>query len=217
MSTPSRPTPYSTEIDTSLVRLGRALAGGHLPTIVRAIFSHKELRHLVELKMLDILNSECSTLCRRKVDPPSPFRKIEVSQLAEFKWSNFIQDLEVNAPTLLKVFSTIASHNDHRNDHKLGERHVPGIYMAISTLLKERNREMCGIQTMLSLILFASRAQKQVLTGYLFIYLCSLLNILGFVVITGVCSAESCWCHPELHRHSKCCWSHQQAAPSTYP
>ena len=93
MNTPSRPTPYSTEVDTSLVRLGRALAGGHLLTIVRAIFSHKELRHLVELKMLDILNSECSTLCRRKVDPPSLFRKIEVSQLAEFKWSNFIQDL----------------------------------------------------------------------------------------------------------------------------
>lgn len=170
MSTPSRPTPYCTEIDTSLVRLGRALAGGHLPTIVRAIFSHKELRHLVELKMLDILNSECSTLCRRKVDPPSPFRKIELSQLAEFQWSNFIQDLEVNAPTLLKVFSTIASHNDHRNDHKLGERHVPGICMAISTLLKERNREICGIQTMLSLILFTSRVQKQVITGYLLIY-----------------------------------------------
>ena len=217
VSTPSRLTPYSTEVNTSLVRLGRALAGGHLPAIARAVFSHDELQHLVELKMLDILNSECSTLCKRRVDPPSPFRKMEVSQLAEFKWSNFIQDLEVNAPTLLKVFSTIASHSDHRNNHKLGERHFPGICMAISTLLKERNREMCGIQTMLSLILFTSRAQKQVLKSYIIIKLPSPLNILGFLVITGVCSAESCGCHFELHWHSQCCYSHQQAAPSTYP
>ena len=76
----------------------------------------------------------------------------------------------MNVPTLLKVFSTIASHNNRRNNHKLDKRHVPGICMAISTLLKERNREMCGIQTMLSLILFTSREQKQVITGYLLIY-----------------------------------------------
>ncbi len=34
--------------------------------------------------------------------------------------------------------------------------------MAIAVLLKERYREMCGIQTMLSLVLFTSRVQKQV-------------------------------------------------------
>ena len=58
VSTPSRLTPYSTEVNTSLVRLGRALAGGHLPAIVRAIFSHDKLRHLVEFMMLDILNMQ---------------------------------------------------------------------------------------------------------------------------------------------------------------
>ena len=165
VSTPNRPTPYSIQLSADLARVGRALAGGHLPTIVRAIFSHEGLRHLVELKLLDILTNECSTLCRRKADPPSPFRRFEVSQLAGFKWSVFIQDLQVNAPTLLKVFSTIASHSDHRNDRKQGDRHYPGICMAVSTILKE---EMCGIQTILSLLLFTSRVQKQVCK--LFIY-----------------------------------------------
>ena len=33
--------------------------------------------------------------------------------------------------------------------------------MATAIMLKERNREMCGIQTLLSLILFSSHVQKQ--------------------------------------------------------
>lgn len=34
--------------------------------------------------------------------------------------------------------------------------------MAAATLLKERNREMCGVQTMVSLVMFNSHVQKKV-------------------------------------------------------
>ena len=56
----------------------------------------------------------------------------------------------------------IVNRNDYRNQHKQGERHHPGICMAIATLLKERNHEMCGVQTYLSLVLFSSRVHKEV-------------------------------------------------------
>ena len=52
-------------------------------------------------------------------------------------------------------------HNDHRNNNKKGTHHIPGVCMAIAILL-ERNREMCGIQSLLPLILFQSHAQKRV-------------------------------------------------------
>ena len=46
----------------------------------------------------------------------------------------------------------------NRNQQKRGDAHC----MLMAILLKERNREMCGVQTLLSLILFSSRVQKQV-------------------------------------------------------
>ena len=65
-----------------------------------------------------------------------------------------VYELQAKAPTLLRVLSTIGAHNDHRNQKKCGS-------MA-SVVLKERNREMCGLQSIMSLLLFASRVDKVV-------------------------------------------------------
>ena len=77
-------------------------------------------------------------------------------------WIGCTDELQRKAPVLLRVFSKIVSSNDHRNQQKCGDRHLPGICTAIAVLLKERNREMNGIQRMVSLVLFTSRVQKQV-------------------------------------------------------
>ena len=66
------------------------------------------------------------------------------------------------APILLRVLSKIVDKNNHHNQLKQGERHQAGVCMAAALLLKERNREMGGIQRLLSLVLFTSRVQKQV-------------------------------------------------------
>ena len=44
---------------------------------------------------------------------------------------------------------------------KKDEQHMPGICMAVATLLKERNREMCGVQSIISV---ASQVKKKVST-----------------------------------------------------
>ena len=75
---------------------------------------------------------------------------------------NCIRELESKAPTLLRVLSTICSQNDHCNQHKHSDVHHPGIFMSVATILKERNREMCGIQTLVSLLLFTSQVDKKV-------------------------------------------------------
>jgi len=74
--------------------------------------------------------------------------------------------VKVKAPVLFQLLVTAVSHNDHRNTHKQGCHHYPGICMAAAVLLKERNRvnrEMCGVQTMLSLVMFNAHVQKKVI------------------------------------------------------
>ena len=162
VSTPSRSEPYCKFVEDSLCKLGRALTGGHHSTIAKMVLAHEGIREHILLKLFDLIDAECSKLCQRACNPPSLFRKIPVESLPKFQWGSCIKELEVKAPTLLRMLSMIVSRNDHRNQHKQGERHHPGICMAIATLLKERNREMCGVQTFLSLVLFSSRVHKQV-------------------------------------------------------
>ena len=93
----------------------------------------------------------------------SRFRSIPVEQLVQFKWSDLVDDMRSKSPILLQAFSTVVSHNDHRNTSKKGEqRHNPSICMATAILLKERNREMCGVQAIISIALYLSRVQKKV-------------------------------------------------------
>ena len=110
--------------------------------------------------MLSLIDDECAALCRQA--EPTCFRKTPSEELHDFKWSTYISEMKAKSPVLLKLFRMIVSHSDSRNDHKQGNRHNPGICMAISVLLKERNREMIGLQTYISLLLFTSHVQKQV-------------------------------------------------------
>jgi len=72
-----------------------------------------------------------------------------------------IYDLSLKAPTLLHVLSSIVSYSDHRNK-KANSAHHPGLCMTVVILLKERNREVCGVQSLLSLLLYSSHVDKQV-------------------------------------------------------
>ena len=54
------------------------------------------------------------------------------------------------------------SRSDHRNRVKRGQHHFPGVCVAVAVLMKERNKHMNGVQTLISLALFSSRVQKKV-------------------------------------------------------
>ena len=94
--------------------------------------------------------------------PPSLFCKGPVTEMSDFKWDCFSDELRSKAPTLFQVLFKIASRNDHRNEHKCGCAHNAGICIAAAIILKERNREMCGVQSIISLLLFSSHVDKQV-------------------------------------------------------
>ena len=165
VETPSRPAPFHKTLDAPLTRVGRALAGGNLQAISKAVFNHDGLRQQILQKITDAINGEMTELSRKRANPPSLFRRIPTEKLSDFRWNECIAELKSKAPILLQVVSTLVSSNDSRNKGKCGDVHHPGVCMAIAILLKERNREMCGIQMLLSLVLFTSRVQKQVRTG----------------------------------------------------
>ena len=142
-------------------KIGRALAGGHLPSIAKSIMGHDNLRELLFKQFVAQIDLECSQLCHR---PPksSVYRKMPQALLADFSWKFFVEDLQNMAPTFFQILSTIASHGDHQNKTKIGGAHNPGICMAAAVILKERNREMNGVQSILSLLFFTSHVNKQV-------------------------------------------------------
>ena len=142
--------------------------------------------------LLDKLDAECSKLCQR--NDKSAFRNIPVSQMSAFDWKPLTNELELKAPMLLQILRTLASSKDHRNKRKSDSAHYPGICTAASVILKERNREMCGIQSVVSLLLFSSHANKQVkfYTVIPNVHMHATYFILYIHTCTGVCKAKSC-------------------------
>jgi hypothetical protein len=148
------------EVDGSLQKIGRTLAGGHIPSIAKSVFANPSLRELLVEKVVQEVGNECASLCSRSAQPVSLFHRLSLDQSDTFAWKKYIGELEQKCPTLFRLFTHIVSHTDHRNASKRGEKHYPGICMATAILLKERNREMIGIQAFLSLVLFSSRVEK---------------------------------------------------------
>ena len=108
--------------------------------------------------ILQDISQECSNLCKKT--PTSLFRKIPVDKMAEFSWEELIKELTFTAPTMLRVVSSIAVRIQNQ---VTSPSHYPGICAAVAVMLKERNKEMCGIQSMLSLLMYSCHCEKQVL------------------------------------------------------
>ena len=148
-------------LDEATNAIGRALATGHLPSVAEAIMNHESLANKLLQLFLDKLEAECAVLSQRSL-PLFLFRRVPPDEYATFEWKKLIENLTQKAPTLFHVLSSIVAHSDRRNKKKLDTAHYPGLCMTVAVLLKERNREMCGVQSLISLLLYSSHVDKQV-------------------------------------------------------
>lgn len=155
VSSPCCTTPFEGVVDNSLVTIGRSLAGGHIPSIAKAIVSHSYLKEEILFKVMNPVNEECAAICKRT---------------DKFSWEDCISEPQSTYPTLLRVHRSVVSYSDNRNVHK--QSSSPGLCMAILVILKERNRDMCGVQTFLSLVLFNSHMQNKVCQQSLSVFVC---------------------------------------------
>lgn len=161
VSTPSR-APYTKTLGESEAKVARQLLGGHAPSIAKAVMAMEDVKESLHQLVLKTINDECNTICQRK--NASTFRKMTMDQVVDFKWTLLIDELTAKAPLLFSVLSSIATYSDHRNITKTGAAHNPGICMAAAVILKERNREICGLQSLLSLLLYSCHSEKKVRT-----------------------------------------------------
>ena len=97
----------------------------------------EDVRESLYQLVLKTINGECNAICQQK--NASTFRKLTMDQVVDFKWSLLIDELTSKAPLLFNILSSIATHSDHRNITKVGAAHNPGICMAATVILKERN------------------------------------------------------------------------------
>ena len=152
---------------SSLQPLGEAkgkivgsLVAGDIPSTTSAIMEMKELKEAIYNHYMQTLTNECINLCSTADD--SLFRNIPVTAMAKYSWSDFMKELQSKAPTLLLTLLTLVSFNDHRNTKKLGTSHFPGVCSAVAILLKERSKNMCGLQSLVSVIMYSCHCEKQV-------------------------------------------------------
>ncbi len=152
------------EVDESLQKLRQALNSGNIQSIAKAAFSCPSLKDQLVEGVVKILDDECSTLCRNSGEFVSLFHRVPIDNVEALSWKQAVSELQRKSPILFRLIQTIVGRSDHRNLHKRGESHYPGMCMATAILLKERNTRMCGIQSFLSLVLFNCRVNKKVCT-----------------------------------------------------
>ena len=75
----SRQLPWTRKLNDRESLIGRALAGGHIPSMAKAVVRNAALRDAVILDVLDQLDNECRKLCQ--VTMPSLFSKVPLSKL----------------------------------------------------------------------------------------------------------------------------------------
>ena len=168
--------PFTKVLGQAEGKVARALLGGHAPSIAKAVLEREDVKEEVIKQLLREINEECSKLCSKTAI--SPYRTIPVDQLAGLKWKDMAEELQQKAPLLFSVLLSIVSRNDNRNVVKVAAAHYPGICSVAAILLKERNREMCGLQSLVSLLMFSCHAEKQVYCIYntIFIRVCTILK-----------------------------------------
>ena len=118
------------------------------------------VREEVITLFLDAIDRECVALCQKL--SVSRFRLIPVEELQQFKWTYLVEELQSRSPLLLRLLTATVGRSDNRNQSKAGAAHNPGICAAVAVILKERNREMCGLQSEVSLLMFSCHCEKKV-------------------------------------------------------
>ena len=153
--------------------------------VCEAVFTH----------FLDAIDHECTTLCRKLA--PTHFRTVPMENVQQFNWQPFVDDLECCGPLLLRALTRIAGHSNRRNKGKVGPAHFPGICTAAAVILKERHREMCGLQSVVSLLMYTCHYDKQVIHVYT---QCESVNMLTSQVFVRLNHLNLCASYPATLR-----------------
>ncbi|SMN01816.1 hypothetical protein SPONN_108 [uncultured Candidatus Thioglobus sp.] len=133
--------------------MSKALARGSKKSVVEDCFKDPKIHMYLKKKIGRVLKSEIKSMCSNKVN--SILRSTSsCKNLTKFKWSYVIDELKVHAPLLFDILVSCIPLN--------GANSQAIICMCSSLIFSNHFKHMNLIQKIISLILYAGRAGKQV-------------------------------------------------------
>ena len=155
----------------SLKKLGRYVGRGNRRSIASAAMSNARLRpELLRIVCRDVRN-EVQKVCSQKHDTILKLKSKPA--LAQFTWKTVMLELEQVAPTLMTLLhGFIASSKSYLDSVQ------PAICMCASIILKLQNKNVNLVQSVVSLVLKAGHATKEV-TERIRIYSCYIIFVDG--------------------------------------
>ena len=131
-------------------KTARALLGGHA---TKAVLEQDNIKKAIIRVLLEKLYEERIHICKKNIASPSA--QFQWISCQTSKWKTVVADIEEKATFSHSVLHSIKHRNGRRNTVKIGAAHCPRIRSPAAILLKERNIEMCGQQSLVHLLMLA--------------------------------------------------------------
>ena len=145
----------------SLKKVVRLACNGKIGSVVKFALKDPSMKSEVISKVGDSMRKELKSFCSNTFNSVL----VETSQAAleYFSWESMWQEMAKATPVIMSLFSTCLSHQADKAKLK------PIICMCTAILAKSRNPKLCLVQSIISLILLAGHASKQV-SIYIYMY-----------------------------------------------
>ena len=137
------------ELTGELASLGKAMVHGSTDPdkIARAVIKNDSLCNSVEKLVLQKLSSQLNELCARK--NPSLLRQTDKDSLLNFSLVKLCEEWKARAPLFFDVLMSCASNSNSMESNFF----LPGVAVAGSVLLKQRNPHMCALGTVFGVMM----------------------------------------------------------------
>lgn len=142
----------------SLKKLGRYVGRGNRRSIAKAAVGNATLRPELIAAICTKVTAEVKTLCSDAHD--SILRLKSKTALEYFTWETVWIELQQSAPTLMAILCQLIPLS------KKSDKVNPALCLCASVLLKLRNDKVNLIQSVISLVLKAGHATKEVCNTY---------------------------------------------------
>ena len=151
------------EIAASRQSIALTLAKGSDEDVAKAVTKNDTVKRSCIANILNELSDQCSELCR--LNNSSMLRSKTVCDIVSFKFGDFVNKelIKERASLLYQFLFTVAcSKASSRNTVKTLEKKILAMAMAAGILLKARNKDMCMVQVVTSLLLHSGGLSEMV-------------------------------------------------------
>ena len=138
----------------SLKRIVRLACNGKVGSIVKFALKDPSMKNQVISKVGEIMRNELKVFCSKKFD--SVLLESSQAALEYFSWESMWQEMAKATPVMMSLFCSCLSRRADKDKLK------PVICMCTAMLAKSRNPKLNLVQAIISLILLAGHASKQV-------------------------------------------------------